>query len=188
MVGISAFGGYVPRRRLQRKAMAEANSWFNSGVKGLAKGERSMCNWDEDPITMAVDAARDCLQGERPDNIEAIHLASTTLPFTDRQNAGIIATALNYGDDMSSMDISSSQRAGTTGLINALKLVAGGEGNILYTAAEKRRTKAATANEMLFGDAAAALLVSKDAGVAELVGDQRRRLSETGAEGIDRSV
>jgi 3-hydroxy-3-methylglutaryl CoA synthase len=170
MVGISAFGGYVPRRRLQRKAIAEANGWFNSGIKGYAKGERSMCNWDEDPITMAVDAARDCLQGERPDTVEAIHLASTTLPFTDRQNAGIIATALNYGDDVSSMDISSSQRAGTTGLINAMKLVAGGDGQILYTAAEKRRAKAATANEMLFGDAAAALLIGKDAGVAELIG------------------
>ncbi len=170
MVGISAFGGYVPRRRLQRKAIAEANGWFNSGIKGYAKGERSMCNWDEDPITMAVEAARDCLQNERPDNIEAIHLASTTLPFTDRQNAGIIATALNYGDDMGSMDVSSSQRAATTGLINALKLVAGGDGNILFAAAEKRRTKAATANEMLYGDAAAALLVGKDAGVAELVG------------------
>ena len=126
MVGISAFGAYVPRRRLQRTAVVEANGWFNAGLKGYARGERSMCNWDEDVITMAVEAARDCFQGERPE-IGAIHLASTTLPFTDRQNAGIIATALNYGDDMSTMDISSSQRAATTGLITPLKLVPGGD-------------------------------------------------------------
>ncbi len=172
MVGISAFGAYVPRRRLQRGAVVEANGWFNSGLKGYARGERSMCNWDEDAITMAVEAARDCFQGERPE-IEAIHLASTTLPFTDRQNAGIISTALNYGDDMGTMDISSSQRAATTGLITALKLVAGGDGQMLYAAAEKRRTKAASANELLYGDAAAALLLGPGPGVAELVGSHQ---------------
>jgi 3-hydroxy-3-methylglutaryl CoA synthase len=36
--------------------MAEANAWFDASLKGLAKGERSICNWDEDTITMAVEA------------------------------------------------------------------------------------------------------------------------------------
>ena len=45
-VGILAFGAYLPRLRLSRKAVAEANAWFNPGLKGLAKGERSMCNWE----------------------------------------------------------------------------------------------------------------------------------------------
>ena len=63
-VGILAFGAYLPRLRLSRKAVAEANAWFNPGLKGLAKGERTMCNWDEDTVTMAVEAARDCLTGQ----------------------------------------------------------------------------------------------------------------------------
>ncbi len=52
-VGILAFGAYLPRLRLSRKAVADANAWFNPGLKGLAKGERTMCNWDEDSVTMA---------------------------------------------------------------------------------------------------------------------------------------
>ena len=69
MVGIKAFGGYVPRRRLPRSVIVEANGWFNAGIKGYSKGERSMCNWDEDALTMAVEACRDCLAQERPDDI-----------------------------------------------------------------------------------------------------------------------
>ena len=30
MVGITAFGGYVPRLRLSRQAIVEANAWFDS--------------------------------------------------------------------------------------------------------------------------------------------------------------
>ena len=170
MIGIRAYGGYVPRRRLQRQAIVEANSWFNAGLRGYAKGERAMCNWDEDSLTMAVEAARDCLQSERPEDISAIFLASTTLPFADRQNAGIMATALNFSENLMTMDVSSSQRAGTTALINALQLAAGGA-NVLFATAEKRRAKSASASEMLYGDAAAALLLGQgDDVVAELLG------------------
>ena len=100
--GITAFGAYLPRLRLQRKAMASANAWFNPSIMGQGKGERTMANWDEDAVTMAVEAARDALPGGDPfagrRHIEALYFASTTMPFADRQNAGIIAEALNIGE------------------------------------------------------------------------------------------
>ena len=74
--GILSFGGYVPRIRLNRQSIADANSWFNPGLKGLAKGERSMANWDEDSVTMAVEAARDCLKGFDRGNLAALYMAS----------------------------------------------------------------------------------------------------------------
>ena len=61
MKGITSYGVYLPRLRLGKQAMAEANAWFDASLKGLAKGERSICNWDEDTITMAVEATTDCL-------------------------------------------------------------------------------------------------------------------------------
>ena len=170
MVGIKAYGGYVPWRRLQRQGMVEANGWFNPALKAYAAGERSMCNWDEDSLTLAVEAARDCLAGERPADIAAIHLASTTLPFEDRQNAGLLATALNLGQNLMTMDIASSQRAGTSGLINALWTVEGLGGTILYAAAEKRRAKTATTNELMYGDGAAALLLGAEDTIADYLG------------------
>ena len=63
--GISSFGAYLPRLRLQRKAIAAANAWFNPSVAALGKGERTMANWDEDAVTMAVEAARDALPRSR---------------------------------------------------------------------------------------------------------------------------
>ena len=36
-VGITGFGGYVPRLRLQRKAIAQANAWIATFSK---EGER----------------------------------------------------------------------------------------------------------------------------------------------------
>ena len=61
MVGITGYGAYVPRLRLQRAAAAKANAWLAPNLMGKAKGERAMANWDEDAITMAVEAARDAL-------------------------------------------------------------------------------------------------------------------------------
>ena len=64
MTGITSYGAYIPRLRLQRKAIAQANAWFALNMMGAAKGERSMANWDEDAVTMAVEAARDCIPAQ----------------------------------------------------------------------------------------------------------------------------
>ena len=37
MVGIVAYGAYVPRLRLNRQAVYDANKWFAAGLRGLAK-------------------------------------------------------------------------------------------------------------------------------------------------------
>ena len=170
MAGIVAYGAYVPRLRLSRTAAVEANSWFNAGLKGLAKGERSMCNWDEDSLTMAVEAARDCLGADVPADLKSIALASTTLPFEDRQNAGILATALNASEDVLTGDVSSSQRAGTQGLAAALKSTDADGGTALYVAADKRRTKSGSTQELMYGDGAAALLLGTENVIAEYIG------------------
>ena len=163
--GILSYGAYLPRRRLQRKVIATANGWFNPGLRALAKGERAMANWDEDSVTMAVEAARDCLAGVRPPSIGQLMLASTTHPFDDRQNAGIVATALHLGSALRVLDVTGSLRAGTSALATAL--AAGG--SALVAAGEHRLAKAASPQEMHYGDGAAALLVGRGAPIARLV-------------------
>jgi 3-hydroxy-3-methylglutaryl CoA synthase len=158
-VGILSYGAYLPRLRLARKAVADANAWFNPGLKGLAKGERTMCNWDEDAVTMAVEAARDCLTGQDRGAVAGLALASTSFPFEDRLNAGIMLEVLNLAPTVNAQDLTASQRAATSGLITALQMVRGGAGPILMAASEKRRTKAASPLELQTGDGAAALLV-----------------------------
>ena len=81
-VGIQAFGGYVPRRRLQRSVIVESNAWFNPGLKRFGAGERAIASWDEDAVTMAVEAARDALGKVARDSVRGVYLASTSLPFS----------------------------------------------------------------------------------------------------------
>ncbi|HEY2069929.1 MAG TPA: OB-fold domain-containing protein [Rhizomicrobium sp.] len=175
MTGITSYGAYIPRLRLQRKAMAEANRWFAPNLMGAAKGERAMANFDEDALTMAVEAGRDCLPAADPiadrAQVDAAYFASTTLPFSDRQNAGIVARALNLPEALSAFDVSSSQRAGTSALIAALDAVAGGRVKApLVVAGEKRKARAASAQEMAIGDAAAAFALGRDNVIAKFLG------------------
>jgi 3-hydroxy-3-methylglutaryl CoA synthase/NAD(P)-dependent dehydrogenase (short-subunit alcohol dehydrogenase family)/putative sterol carrier protein len=171
MIGITSYGAYIPRLRLDRMAIFQGMGWFAPAIMMVAQGERSMCNWDEDCITMAVEASRDCLRGMDKNTLDALYLASTTLPFADRQNAGIVSAALNLRDDMITADHTASQKAATTALITALESVQGGQRhNIMVTASDSRQTKTAYFYEMWFGDGAAALTVGDEDVIAEFKG------------------
>lgn len=170
MIGITAFGAYIPRARLSKKSMAEANAWFDAGLNSLARGERSICNWDEDTITMAVEAAKDCLSALEVKTISSLYMASTTLPFLDRQNSVVVTEALNLDKQIRTMDISASQRAATSALISLLE--GNSQSNALLVASEHRRTKAGSRSEMLWGDAAAAVSIGSEGVIAECLGSE----------------
>ena len=171
MIGITSYGAYIPRLRLDRMAIFQAMGWFAPAIMMVAQGERSMCNWDEDTLTMAVAAARDCLKGMNKQKLDGLYLASTTLPFADRQNAGIVSAALNLNSRIITSDFTASQKAGSTALITALESVKSGERkNILVTASDKRETKTAYFYEMWFGDGAAAFTVGDTDVIADYKG------------------
>lgn len=153
--GILAYGGYVPRLRLRRETIADAVAWINPGLKAQARGERSTCAWDEDSLTMAVEAARDC-RLEGIDSPSDLVLASTTFPFADRDNAAVVCEALDLPEHTNTLDASSSQRAGTSALANALSAA---NGSSLVIASDCRETRPASPLEMQTGHGAAAVLV-----------------------------
>jgi 3-hydroxy-3-methylglutaryl CoA synthase/NAD(P)-dependent dehydrogenase (short-subunit alcohol dehydrogenase family)/putative sterol carrier protein len=171
MIGVVSYGGYIPKLRLNRMSIFQNMGWFAPAIIMVAQGERSFCNWDEDSVTMAVQASRDCLKGLDKSAVDAHYLCSTTLPFADRLNAGIVKSALNLRDDILAEDVTGSLRSGTSALITALDVVRGGEKRqILVAAADKRETKAGYFYEMWFGDGAASLLVGGQGVIAEYLG------------------
>jgi len=171
MIGITSYGAYIPRLRLDRMSIFQGIGWLAPAVITVAQGERSFCNWDEDSVTMAVAAAKDCLAGMDKENVEALYLASTTLPYEDRLNAGIVGTALNLRGDILAADITSSLKAGTTSAVTAVESVKSGEkSQILVVAADRREARAASMHEMWFGDGAAALLFGNEGVIAEYIG------------------
>lgn len=168
--GILSFGAYIPRKRLQRAAIYAANSWFAPGLKGLARGERAIANWDEDTITMAVEAGRDALMGRDRATLGSVSLASTTLPFADRLNVGIVKEALALPDNVNAMDTTGSQRAATSLLIQALRGAAASTAPHLCIASELRKARPASEAELVQGDASASLLVGTGNPIARFLG------------------
>src|SRR5262245_25185599 len=158
--GIVACGAYLPRSRLERAAIAAATGWASAPRSRPPAGTRSYCNWDEDSITMAVEAARDCLTGHERSRIRWVGMATTTAPFADRSNAGVVATALDLGEATQTLDSTGSQRAATGALVAALDWAANARaGYALVTAADRRLTRPGSAQEQAYGHGAAAMLV-----------------------------
>lgn len=172
MIGITAYGGYVPRLRLPRQVAAQANAWYAPQFAGR-KGARAFAHWDEDSITLAVAAARDCLgpvQARERSTVKALLLASDTLPFAERLNAGVVAGALALGEDIEAFDLGGTQRAALSAVTQAMARVQAGGGDTLVLAADNRRTRAGSAQELDYGDAAAAVLVGREGVLAEYLG------------------
>jgi len=165
--GILAFGAYIPQRRLPRKTIADAMAWVNPALKAQGKGERAIRAWDEDSLTMAVEAARDCVldNAEAP---ESVVLASTTLPYADRDNAAVVVAALGLDERINTLDTTATLRAGTAAMANALRA---GSGSSLVIASDCRDARPASPLEMQIGHGAAAMLIGTgDRLLAQLLG------------------
>ena len=131
-------------------------------------GERSVANFDEDSITMSVEAAIDCLAGTSPSEVDAVFLASTTLPYKEKLGAAIVAAALDIPGDVRTADFAGSLRVGTTALECALDAVkAGSARKVLVVVADTRMGAPAGQFEQTLGDGAAALLVGDTDVIAE---------------------
>ena len=92
--GILAFGAYIPWRRLQRKAIADAHAWFNPGAQGPGQGRARDLQLGRGLRDHGGGGRARLPGGPRPRRITALRFASTTFPFLDRLNAGIVAGAL----------------------------------------------------------------------------------------------
>lgn len=168
MVGIIAYGAYIPWYRMKRDVIFSAMGWAGTG---RMPGEKAVANYDEDSITMAVAAGMGCLNKTDREKVDALYFASTALPFTVRQNAGIISNAFDLRPDVRTADFTSSTKAGTTALLSACDAVkAGSMGNVMVCASDHRTVKAASSQELIYGDGAASFLVGSNGVIASLEG------------------
>jgi hydroxymethylglutaryl-CoA synthase len=171
MTGIKACGAYIPWYRMERSVVYSAMGWLNPAT--WMAGEKAVANYDEDSVSMAVNAGMECLKGIDRDIIDGLYFASVSMPYKERLNAAIIATALDLRADIRTADFASSPKAATTALLAACDAVkAGSANNILVCAADCPITKPGSAQEEAYGDAAAAVLVGGDELIGELRGAQ----------------
>src|SRR5262245_27448420 len=104
MVGIVSYGSYVPYRRLKRAAVAQV-----LGVPA-GKGERAVASFDEDSVSMAVEATRDALRAASATDIQSLLFATTTPPYAEKLNAAIIGAAARLPLEIRAADVTGSVR------------------------------------------------------------------------------
>jgi len=142
--------------------------WFSAtGVPG----EKAVANYDEDAVTMAVAAGSDALSGTASQTIEALYLATTTAPYRERQDAGIVAAALDLSADIRTADFTDSTKAGTAALIAGCDAVkAGSAKSVIVCASDCRVAKPGSFEEGNYGDGAAAFVLGESGVIARLEG------------------
>ncbi|MBI4295440.1 MAG: OB-fold domain-containing protein [Chloroflexi bacterium] len=159
MVGIVAYGAYVPLSRL------------GPGTNGWSyRTERAVASYDEDSITMAVAAAINCLGSRDRDQIDALYFASTSSPYVEKQGATLVATAADLRRQVFTADMTNSLRAATIALKTATDSVkAGSARQALVAAADLRLAQPRSGFEPVVGDGAAALVIGDSDVAVEIV-------------------
>jgi 3-hydroxy-3-methylglutaryl CoA synthase len=165
MVGITSYGVYVPFHRLTRDEIARA--W---GTNSLG-GEKAVANFDEDAITMAVAAARECVKGRELGEVDGLFLATTCFPYREKLAAGIVAAALDLSPSIRTADFANSLRSGTIAMNSAIDAVKSGAArNIIVVAADCRLGVPQSGLEQMVGDGAAALMIGNSGVIASVDG------------------
>jgi hydroxymethylglutaryl-CoA synthase len=164
MAGITSIRAYIPRYRLSLEETAKF--W---GLAG-SQGEKAVAGYDEDSLTMAVAASRDCMRssGEAADGL---FLATTTAPYREKQGAAIAASAVDLKRNSLTSDFTNSLRAGSIALKSAAAAVESGLAeNILVAASDCRPGAPKGRFEQLLGDGAAAVMVGSRNTIADIEG------------------
>lgn len=154
MIGIVAFGSFVPFYRLSRSEIGKV--WG----KSAGPGERAVAGADEDSVTMSTEAVLDSLWGTSAEEVDSLYFATTRPPYAQKQSASIIAAACNLREDTCTMDLGHSLRGGANALRAALDAVkAQSARKTVVVAGESQRPPGDSGDELSVGDGAAAFVI-----------------------------
>jgi len=167
-VGITSYGYHVPWHRLSRKTISAALGSLGKGGGGA--GDKVVANFDEDTISMAVNAGMDCLKNSSK-KVDGLLFATTNSPYRERESAGIIATAMDLGSGLRTADFTDSLKAGTSAILFAIDAVkATGKSKYLVCGADCRVGQPGSYEEMNFGDGAGAVTIGSEDVIATFEG------------------
>ena len=164
MIGIRSYGAYIPWHRLDRQQFLKA--WGGFAIPG----ERSVAYYDEDSVTMAVEASMNCLKDFDTQKIDGLYFATTSAPYKEKQSAATMALALNMRSDIRTTDFNTSLRCGSTAMLMAYDTIKAGSANsILVAVADCRIAAPSGMMEQSLGDGGAAFLLGNKDVVAEIL-------------------
>jgi 3-hydroxy-3-methylglutaryl CoA synthase/uncharacterized OB-fold protein len=147
LAGIVRYGSYIPYFRVQRAAL------------GAGKGERAVASYDEDSVSMAVEAARDAVRGGA--KVESVIFATTSPAYAEKLDAATIQAALDLPESIASIGLGGSTRMGMAALLLGLDLADAGR-PALVCASDIVTGLPGGARESQGGDGAVAFVTGSD--------------------------
>jgi hydroxymethylglutaryl-CoA synthase len=125
-VGIWGYGAYIPRFRVQSKLIAEV--WRPKGGAAPPVSQKSVLSYDEDAITMAIDAARTALRRSTiaTEAIGGLWVGSESKPYEVKPTATLVAAALGVRQDIIAGDIEFACKAGSVSMQMAVAGIGSG--------------------------------------------------------------
>lgn len=166
MSGIVGYGAYVPQYRL--KQQDAAIPWGGFGM-----GEKAVCGWDEDVVSMAAEALDNAMtqSGVRSSDIGALYLGTASSPLAEQHISPILAETLRLPPQASVLDFTGSINAVGTALSQCLMAIEAKRikcGVVVGT--ENRPVGPGSDGEVSFGAAAVAMVIGTEGTIAELEG------------------
>jgi len=170
--GIVSYGVYIPRLRIQISEIAKV--WGKNPkeiVDSLGVREKAVAAWDEDAVTLAVEAARYAISraGIDPRDINAIFVGSESHPYAVKPTASIVAEAIGATPCSTASDTEFACKAGTVGIQICLGLVEAGLAKYgLAIGSDTAQSKPGDVLEYTAGSGAAAYIIGKENVIAEI--------------------
>ncbi len=169
MIGIISCGYHVPFCRLEREKIAQA--W----ARRAGKGERAAVYFDEDSLTLALEAASRCLEEQGKVGVEGLYFASTSAPFWQRSSASFMAAACDLPQECETTDFAGNVRSATSALRAGVDALASGRlARVLIAAGDVRDGQPDEGEEEWFGDAGSAVMIGREGVIAEILGTASR--------------
>lgn len=170
MTGIESYGIALPALRMEASEYVAA--WGSCGARGMK--QKAVCAYDEDAVTLAIEAARMALDrlGEAgAGRIDAMFFGVTTPPYDEKPSAATLATALTADRDLRVTEITGSPQAGIQALVSALEFSAANSGaRALAISGDVPSAPPDAVYEHALGAGAAAFVVGGDGKAAEFSG------------------
>lgn len=175
MVGIVAYGVYVPKWRIKVEEIAKV--WGHDAERckeTLLVKEKSVPSLDEDTATISVEAARNALKRApeiNPGEIGALYVGSESHPYAVKPTATIVAEAIDATPSLTAADLEFACKAGTAGIQACMGLVKAGYIEYgMSIGADTAQAQPADALEYTAAAGAAAFIIGEDEVIAEIEG------------------
>ena len=173
MIGIVSYGVYIPKFRIKPSQIAQTWGKEVSEIeKSLGVFEKAVASYDEDAVTLAIEAANKALQTIQldPTQIGGITIGSESHPYAVKPSSTIVAEILGMGNDYLAADLEFACKAGTAGIQLLSGLVSQGKTKlVLAIGSDVAQSRPSDVLEYTASSAAAAFVLGKQDTIANIV-------------------